>query len=182
MDINLELLSFIIHFCKLTAVLKSKLKWFPSITRYGNATKLCGKWLALMRMGLFPRKLLSASKTLQEKIFIQSTAIRWFCFFFLTKKIDESARTFLPKHGIYKLKSWTCIREGSAPSLLNLSSHTGFPKSRSAVPVWDSCSLQSLCVKSVIFVLNFCSHREHSWKMDPRSETLLSQCSHHSCG
>lgn len=134
--------------------------------------------------GSVPVKLLSASKTNQEKMFSQSTAFGCFCFFF-PKKCDASdARTFLPKHGIYKLKCcWHVQYQGGVGALcLHLSSHTGFPKSPSAVPGWDSCSLPSLSVKYELFVLCFSSHREHSREMDPWSKTLLSQCPHHSCG
>ena len=75
-----------------------------------------------------------------------------FLLVFLSQKDVGDARTFLAKHGISQLNCWSSIREGRRPLCLHLSSHTGSP---SAVPVWDSGSFQSFCVKSVIYVSIF---------------------------
>lgn len=75
------------------------------------------------------------------------------CFAFFPLKFDVSdTRTFLPKHGSYKLKCWTCIREGSAPSLFTSQQSHGNP---AAVPIWDYCSRRPSCVRSVIPALLF---------------------------
>lgn len=145
-----------------------KVKRFSRTFCMGHATKLEMTWSN--KNESIPEKL-----KLTRKVW-QSSASE--CF---PLKSDVScARTFLPKHGISKAEMLDMYQGGV--SALSEQSHGNLEVSL-------SCPSLGLLLPSAFYVLNlkslyfyFCSHREHSREMDPRSQTLLSQCSHHSRG